>query len=289
MHAVFLPLLLLKQQTSPPKLNTMFVELEPLAKQEQQDKTSFSADHVSRTANRGKTGIYAAPLSLLDLSPLHKTHLENAPRPGESISESDILSPYAASAEPFAHETKESFGAFAWAHRQLQLGLGYPEPFRRAGISGQADARFSFDVDGVIEPSSIRVKAASPYLRVYVHRLIERTFAGAPVPEKLRKWKNSLELFCFVQFSLVESETAVSLHMPTEIMGNRLFFARRSADGKNQLDKLKWKAGPLHGFFPIPAVGLDVTWFARQAEDLGKQKTPVDELAPFREDPLFYN
>ncbi len=228
-------------------------------------------------------------MSLSALSPVHKSHLGNPLRPGEYSAPEDEMSPYAKSMDPFLQESPETFGAFAWAHRQLQQGLGYPEPFRRHGISGKAEARFAFTEQGFVEEGSIRVKAASPYLRVYVHRLIERTFTRNQVPKEMRRWKNSLELFCFVQFSLVESETAVSLNMPTSVMGNRLFFARRSSDGKNKLDKLKWQAGPLHGFLPIPTVSVDVLWFARQAEEIGKQKTPADDLAPFREDPLFYN
>lgn len=288
LHALLFAALFLKREAQVPaeKAEPMFVELEQRAEPPIAQNKNVEPSSTSSTEAPGKK---PSGFSLSDLAPLHKPHLGNAPRPEEHRPELDPMSPYAASTAPFAQETAQSFGAYAWAHRQLQLGLGYPEPFRRHGIAGQAEARFTFAEDGGIEMGSIKVRADSPYLRVYVHRLIERTFAGAPVPLKLRRWKNSLELFCFVQFSLVESETAVSLHMPTDIMGNRLYFARRSADGKNQLDKLKWKAGPLHGFLPVPTVGLDVMWFARQAQDLGKQKTPVDELAPFREDPLFYN
>lgn len=288
LHALLFAALLLKREAHAPveKTETLFVELEQRA---EPALARYNNNSNKIKPSTGAPGKRPSGFSLSDLAPFHKPHLVNAPHQGEFRPEMDSLSPYAASAEPFAQETAQSFGAYAWAHRQLQQGLGYPEPFRRHGIAGQAEARFAFAEDGGIEMGSIKVKADSPYLRVYVHRLIERTFASGPVPLKLRKWKNSLELFCFVQFSLVESETAVSLHMPTDIMGNRLYFARRSADGKNQLDKLKWKAGPLHGFLPVPSVGLDVMWFARQAQDLGKQKTTVDELAPFREDPLFYN
>ena len=58
---------------------------------------------------------------------------------------------------------------------------------------------------------------------------------------------------------------------------------------KSQLDKLKWQVGPLHGMFPLPAVGVDMLWFARKAEEIQHPRAPVDELEPYRADPLFYN
>lgn len=225
-------------------------------------------------------------LGLSSLRPAGPSPLENPFRPGEYAPEQDGFSAYSGSEDAFAAKDIAAFGAYNWAHQKIQLGLGYPGEFIRNGIEGRAQARFRFDGEGRLDAASLHVKADSPYLRVYVHRLIEHTFLRQSVPAHMRKWKEHLEVVAFVQFSLVESRAAVALGMPTPIVGNRLFFARKS-DGKTTADKLRWRVGPVHGLFPIPAVGVDVLWFAEKAEELGQQKHPVDELAPWREDPLF--
>ena len=242
----------------------------------------------SRNAGASRPTNDISGLGLSSLRPAGPSPLENPLRPGEHKGEDDAFSPYAASEGAFQAKDIASFGAYNWLHHKIQLSLGYPGAFIRNGIEGRAQARFRLSAAGTLLPESIHVKADSPYLRVYVHRLLEHTFRGLEVPPHMRKWRDDLEVLAFVQFSLVESKVALSLDIPTPIVGNRLFFARKSAEGKNAVDKLRWKVGPVQGLLPVPVVGVDMLWFAEQAKEAGRQRHPVDELAPWREDPLFH-
>lgn len=283
----------------PEKPEAILVDLtkldESLASAEAPALKSMSPTRPSRGSRNAGAGGKGRPtndisgLGLSSLRPAGPSPLENPLRPGENhTTEDDAFSPYAASEGAFQAKDIASFGAYNWLHHKIQLSLGYPGAFIRNGIEGRAQARFRLSAAGTLLPESIHVKADSPYLRVYVHRLLEHTFRGLEVPAHMRKWRDDLEVLAFVQFSLVESKVAVSLDIPTPIVGNRLFFARKSAEGKNAVDKLRWKVGPVQGLLPVPVVGVDMLWFAEQAKEAGRQRHPVDELAPWREDPLFH-
>lgn len=277
------------EPTSSPEAVIVDLEPQPEGPEPLTSRKPPSQGRASSASHGGKFSHPTNDISGLGLSSLRPTGpspLTNPLRPGEYAPEQDGFSAYSGSEGAFAAKDIAAFGAYNWAHQKIQLGLGYPGEFIRNGIEGRAQARFRFDSDGRLDATSLHVKADSPYLRVYVHRLIEHTFLRQRVPAHMRKWKEHLEVVALVQFSLVESRAAVALGMPTPIVGNRLFFARKS-DGKTTADKLRWRVGPLHGLFPVPAVGVDVLWFAERAKELGQQKHPVDELAPWREDPLF--
>jgi hypothetical protein len=142
-----------------------------------------------------------------------------------------------------------------------------------------------FDSSGKLKPELLHVEGDSPYLRLYVYRTFENAFREQ-VPSNLVRWKESLEVFCFVKFSFTEA-TEVSV-ATTPILGNKLFFARHTI--KSAAEKLKWNLGPLNGMGPIPLVSVDVLWFARKAEELRhplRTQTEADDLAPWRRDPLF--
>lgn len=266
-----------------------FTSSKPLSQPAVSKTNSHAGAGGKSTAQGARPNNNISGLGLANLRPGGANPLENPLRPGEYVPDTDDFSAYAPSEGAFQAKDIAAFGAYNWIHQKVQLNLGYPGAFIRNGIEGRAQARFQFSAEGQLLPESIRVLADSPYLRVYVHRLLEQAFRELPVPAHMRRWRDRLEVLAFVQFSLVESRVAVSVGIPTPIVGNRLFFARKSAEGKNALDKLRWRVGPVHGLFPVPAVGVDMLWFAEQAKKAGgRQEHPVDELAPWREDPLFH-
>jgi hypothetical protein len=229
------------------------------------------------------------PLPLSALAPVARAPLLPA-RPGEPrASAPDPFSPYAASEDVLESAPKEATGALAWVYRKAQLTIGYPQAFIRHDITGLAQARLVFGADGRLEPSLLHVRSGSPYLRVYVYRVLENTFRER-VPANLVRWKGTFEVFCTVQFSFSETSTALTVTSPSPIVGNKLFFARRTF--KSRAEKLKWELGPLHGMFPVPVVGMDMTWFYRKVRDARhplRAQAEADDLAPYRKDPLFYD
>ncbi|MGZ3650609.1 MAG: hypothetical protein ACXWR1_06005 [Bdellovibrionota bacterium] len=226
------------------------------------------------------------PIPFSALAPVHKNTLIARPLGTPAPSETDALSPYSGSVDLFKAASKEDTGALTWVYRKAQLTIGYPAAFVKHDITGEAQARLVFDSSGKLKPELLHVTSDSPYLRVYVYRTLESTFGRESVPANLVRWKDTLEVFCFVKFSFSESQTAVAITGP--ILGNRLFFNRRSV--KSSAEKLQWNLGPLHGLFPVPVVGVDMLWFARK---YGEMKHPLrsqveaDDLGPYRKDPLF--
>jgi hypothetical protein len=174
----------------------------------------------------------------------------------------------------------KSSGAMSWVYRKTEQVLGYPQPFIRHEIQGSVVARISFDQNGKFDPSRIVVDSDSPYLRVYVYRLLEKTYFDDPIPLSLRNWKDRLDVICQVRFTF--TETTVSFDIEQKIAGNRMFFAK-----KHPQSKLQWRLGPLGGMGP--AVGLDLLWFARKATEATSHHVEIDDLEPYKSDPLFYN
>lgn len=172
-------------------------------------------------------------------------------------------------------------GAMSWVYRKTERVLGYPNEFIKHEIQGSVVARISFDHDGRFDPSRIAVDSDSPYLRVYVYRLLEKTFFDDPIPPNFRNWQDRLNVICQVHF--VFTETTVSFDIEQKIAGNRMFFAK-----KHPKSKLDWKLGPLGGMGPF-AVGVDLLWFARKAKEATSHHVEIDDLAPYKNDPLFYN
>lgn len=260
---------LLEELTTPTKSGTPFSRSRPLA-----------------PARPGGLAGAPAPLPLSALAPSRDAFLP-LPEPGARAPRADAedLSPFAAS-PPWQSSAPEASGALWWVHRKTELALGYPPELVRHGISGRVQATLAFGTDGRWRAERMRVRADSPYLRVYVHRLLERVFSAEPVPANLRRWPGELRVQCLLTFELRESGATVTVNLPSTVVGNRLFFTRSQVKSRLE-EKLKWELGPLHGMLPVPAVGLDVLWFARQAKELRRPTVPVDDLAPYRNDPLF--
>jgi hypothetical protein len=224
-------------------------------------------------------------------APVHKPDLR-AVRPGEvalGAGTRDELSPFNASEDVLKSAPASETGALAWVYRKAQYSIGYPQPFIKHDITGVASARLVFGSDGKLKHDLLSVRADSPYLRVYVYRVLEATFGAEPVPLSLVKWKDTLEVFCYVSFSFTEP-MKVALASPTPIVGNKVYLARSTP--KSVAEKLRWNLGPIHGLFPVPVVGVDMLWFARKYDE---HKHPLraaaeaDDLAPWRKDPLFYD
>lgn len=243
--------------------------------------------------SRARAAVRAAPkaLPLSALAPVHRALDLPAPRPGEvplPAPEADGFSPYAASDDVLKTARPEQTGALAWVYRKAQLTIGYPQAFIHHDITGSAQARLVFDRTGKLKPELLHVRADSPYLRVYVYRVLESTFTREPVPASLVRWPDTFEVFCYVQFSLGAS-TSVAVASDHPVVGNKLFFRRH---GFKPNEALSWKLGPLSGLFPVPVVGMDMTWFYRKYQDHKhplKAAADADDLAPFRQDPLFYD
>ncbi|HEY8279331.1 MAG TPA: hypothetical protein VIH99_06900 [Bdellovibrionota bacterium] len=287
LHLLFVAFLFLRQNIELPNqpINAVMVDLEQSLPSLQ---ASGSASSFSDSPAIEKTGKNKPPPSFSALAPAHKPNFQ-ARRPGDPMEakEAGVFSPFAASDDPFS-TPKEKYGALNWVYRKAQLTIGYPGEFVRNNITGSAQARMVFDSTGKFLPELLHVTSDSPYLRVYVYRVLERTFGSEPVPTSLVRWKKELEVLCFVTFTFRESEATVAVLPTPKIVGNKLFFARDTVRSK-AFEKLKWKVGPLHGVLPVPAVGVDMLWFAEKAKLKRPEKTPEDELAPYRADPLFYN
>lgn len=161
-------------------------------------------------------------------------------------------------------------GAMVWIYRKADMAAGYPGAFIRHGIQGSVNAKFRFDAEGRFDRSRLDVTSESPYLRVYVYRLLEKTFFDDPIPPAFRNWKDQLRVEASVRFDFVE--TMVKLELADKIAGNRIYLRRTHSRGNE---------GPFRAMGRF-AVGVDLAWFAQ------KQGSRSD-LLEYENDPLFAN
>jgi hypothetical protein len=172
----------------------------------------------------------------------------------------------------------KSSAAMAWVYKKTDQVLGYPMAFTKHEIQGSVNAHISFDAQGRFDLSHLDVTSDSPYLKVYVYRLLEKTFFADPVPPSFRNWKDRLNVDAQIRFTFVES--GIKLELVHKIAGNKIYFAKNHPQSK-----LQWKLGPLSGMGA--AVGLDVLWFARKAKEATSNSVPVDDLEEYENDTLF--
>lgn len=173
----------------------------------------------------------------------------------------------------------KSSGAVAWVYKKTEQVLGYPMAFTKHEIQGSVNAHISFDARGRFDLSRLDVTSDSPYLRVYVYRLLEKTFFDDPVPAGFRNWKDRLNVDAQIRFTFVE--TMVKLELTHKIAGNKIYFAKN-----HPKSKMQWNLGPLAGMGPF-GVGMNMLWFAQKAKEATSNHIPEDDLAEFRNDPLF--
>lgn len=176
----------------------------------------------------------------------------------------------------------KSSGAMVWVYNKSDRVLGYPGAFIKHGIQGQATAYMRFDREGRFDRSRLEVVSDSPYLKVYVYRLLEKTFVDDVIPENFRNWEKELQVSAQIRFSFVE--TGAKIEVLHRIAGKRIYFNRTHAKSRMQ-----WKAGPLAGMGPF-AIGLDVLWFARKAKEVKDtidNRIPKNDLFEYENDPLF--
>jgi hypothetical protein len=247
-------------------------------------KPSGRAGHASPPDSRVPRASAQPAPSALPFSALApaKTYLSPLAPAQARPSPGHFDSPFAASESWGESGSRAESGALGWIFRKAQNEIGYPAEFKKHDIYGEVAAHLVFSEAGDFLLPELEVRSPSPYLRVYVYRLLEHTFRTEPVPVELRKWKDKLRVDCYVRFTFTESGAAVTVDLPDSVVGHRIYLSRKFVKSK-----LAWDLGPLHGVFPVPAVGIDMLWFARQAKEAVKPSIPVDDLAPYREDPLF--
>lgn len=171
---------------------------------------------------------------------------------------------------------------FARLSEAVENSLHYPREFLEAGVEGDIEVKYVFEEGRRFEPRAAAVKARSPYLRVFVLRLLEQAWAD-PLPVTYFR-RGPLPVRFHFHFELTDKENPVyhpAAYEAPKVAGNSLFFVRKGALIGS------WKWGPISGYGIAPAVGIDPDWFVdRAAEGLGKKERP-DPLREYRRDPLF--
>ncbi len=216
---------------------------------------------VVNNAHRGKA--ISSPLSF------------SALKPGWNLATGEYPTMLRAQEDTPGIVEAKHIGAVQWVYTQTKQHLGYPEAFIRHDIEGRVEAELHFDADGRL--GKIRAQSLSPFLRVYVYRLLERSLQS-PIPRELLKSQTELDLICYFNFQRVESEVAIGMKRVSPILGNKLFF-----EESHLKSKLAWSAGPISGFFLVPAVALDPLWLLHKAKTMDED----EELQRYRDDPIF--
>jgi len=161
--------------------------------------------------------------------------------------------------------------------------LIYPREFLDEGIEGDAQVSYTFVPEEAFLPRKARVTCRSPYLRVYLLRLLARLW-----PEPLHASyfrRGALPVRFHFRFLLTDTENPIfNVESPVAspaVAGNALYFERKG--------KLigSWKLGPFLGYGFAPAVGIDTDWIADRAQEILGQKERLDPLRVYRRDPLF--
>jgi len=169
-------------------------------------------------------------------------------------------------------------------HQTIDHSLHYPPEFKDADIGGTVRASLVFSKEGVFLRKQSKVKSASRYLRVFILRLLRKSFS-----KPYHKEGKPIRVDCMFDFVVTRREDPFNaspdnlLSNPARngFIGNRLFFYR-SAKVIGM-----WKIGPLAGY-GIGGVSLDLFWFVNKAVegvDHLRGKMKIDPLAKYRRDP----
>jgi hypothetical protein len=171
---------------------------------------------------------------------------------------------------------------FRTLYERIDSALDYPTELAENRIQGTVTARLVFSADGALEKSRSEVASSSRYLKVLVHRLFRRVFDANAVKQPRWHGSDPLTVFCYFEFRLKNSD--IQFDNPTgavedrRVFGNKFYFSRyASISGE-------WAAGPIHGYYAMPAVGIDPDWFVEQMKP---KKDKGDPLDSYRRDPEF--
>ena len=162
-------------------------------------------------------------------------------------------------------------------YERIESVFDYPEEFRAKGIEGSVRATLVFDGRGKWSRKDSTIRSSSPYLRVYVVRLLKRLFAE-PIPRPYPHGKN-LKVECLFELNVRGDSglQGVVEGFSRNLLGNFLSFSR-SAKGFAE-----WELGPLHGYGIVPSVGIDPMWFVDQVKKI--RGVDRDPLVSYRDDP----
>ncbi len=170
---------------------------------------------------------------------------------------------------------------FQELYRRIDANVTYPSELRQQGIEGVVTAQLAFSREGkFLKEQSTVENGASNYLRVVVARALRKAMADE-LPETMKKNLTApFTLDCTFRFEFTEGDAAALKAANKLIAGNSLFFYRNFHHSR-----LQWEVGPLSGLLPVPALGINPAWFAEKVAGLFSNKSKVDPLQPYRDDP----
>jgi len=160
--------------------------------------------------------------------------------------------------------------------------LDYPKEFIDEGIEGEAEVAYVFEAGKPFHPRAAKVRCRSPYVRVFVLRLLEQVWSD-PLPTNFFR-RGPLPVRFHFRFEATGKDNpfydSLAYRAPN-VTGNSLYFVRKGP----QIGT--WKLGPIAGYGIAPAVAIDPGWFVDRAEELLGTKERPDPLRKYRRDPLF--
>ncbi|MBS1969425.1 MAG: hypothetical protein JSU04_03925 [Bdellovibrionales bacterium] len=169
-------------------------------------------------------------------------------------------------------ERIQDFSLMKRFHAKVDALLFYPGVLARHQISGFVNARIVLNQKGDCDWRLTKIRAADPYLRVYILHLLKKVCD--------ENYKNYLggrvmtNVDMTFQFSISEQPTTDELIQQNQkILGNVLFFFRNSHQSVAE-----WHLGPLTGVFPLPFVNVDFAWVFENFDKYVNHKDPLQEF-----------
>jgi hypothetical protein len=173
-------------------------------------------------------------------------------------------------------------GRFRTLYERIDSALDYPVALAENQIQGTVTARLVFTSNGEFQKERSKVVSNSRFLKVLVHRLFRRVFD--PNSVRMPPWHGSDELVvqCYFEFRLKSNDTEFAngggAVEDRRVYGNKFYFSRYAGLSG------AWAMGPIHGYYAVPAVGIDPDWFVEQMKPKKDSGDPLDE---YRRDPEF--
>ena len=166
---------------------------------------------------------------------------------------------------------------FRYVFELLDGQIDYPQVFKERKMNGLVSAELRFLSDGSFDRNRSRIWSASPYLRVYVAQMIRVAFQNA-LPPMLLQTSKERAIKVNVHFEITETTSDIP-DKKSSYTGNFISIFRQFP-----WSKLQWQLGPLAGLAPLPAVGIDLSWFTEKLPKIiqGREEDP---LAIYRLDP----
>jgi hypothetical protein len=179
-------------------------------------------DGIAKRAGRPRSRLEALTLRDLGISPEEEVGFSSGHSSAPETTGSGDEGTYRGNG--FAAHLSDT-GIHSYLYELIDEHLDYPDEFKDKGIQGSVKVTFSINAEGFLEKGSLKMDSASRYLKVFVHRVLRKTFEN-PVPLSKRPSSYLYARFDFeiLPQAVVNSQARASYDRNQSLIQKKRFF-----------------------------------------------------------------